>query len=60
MLQEYEFLDLTDVKEADRSSLQCALFKTLPEQQKSAKIVAVQPSVGKYFELAKFKLEWFR
>lgn len=36
MFQEYEFLDLSDVKEAELSSLQCALFEKKPDNSVTA------------------------
>lgn len=47
LFQEYEFLDLTDVKEADRSSLQSALFKPTEVAEATFKIAAAQSAVGK-------------
>lgn len=31
MFQDYEFLDLSDVKEAELNSLQCALYDRIPD-----------------------------
>ncbi|KAG6464530.1 hypothetical protein O3G_MSEX014581 [Manduca sexta] len=42
MKTEYEFLDLSDVKDADLSSLQCALFEQIPDS------TAAELSVGRY------------
>lgn len=49
MLQEYEFLDLSDVKEAELSSLQCALFEKKPGTASTiANVRWTDPAVGKY------------
>ncbi|XP_039755496.1 proline-rich extensin-like protein EPR1 isoform X1 [Pararge aegeria] len=45
MKTEYEFLDLSDVKEAELSSLQSALFKKNPESVSTARVGWTDPAV---------------
>lgn len=47
VLQEYEFLDLSDVKEAELSSLQCALFEKNPATKSTVSTGWTDPAVGK-------------
>nr|XP_034831546.1 putative bifunctional UDP-N-acetylglucosamine transferase and deubiquitinase ALG13 [Maniola hyperantus] len=45
MKTEYEFLDLSDVKEAELSSLQCALFTKHPDTVSAARVGWTDPAV---------------
>lgn len=47
MFQEYEFLDLSDVKEAELCSLQCALFERLPVSHSVLNSGRGDPAIGK-------------
>lgn len=47
MFQEYEFLDLSDVKEAELCSLQCALFERLPVSPSVPNSGRGDPAIGK-------------
>lgn len=53
MFQEYEFLDLSDVKEAELCSLQCALFERLPVSPSVPNSGRGDPAIGKnYFKIS--------
>lgn len=47
VFQEYEFLDLSDVKEAELCSLQCALFERLPVSHSVPNCGRGDPAIGK-------------
>lgn len=49
VFQEYEFLDLSDVKGADLSSLQCALFENKLDSAAAHTVGRTKPAIGNYY-----------
>lgn len=49
VFQDYEFLDLSDVKEAELNKLQCALYERIPDNSASSLASGwSEPAIGKH------------